>query len=79
VFIVFGLVFSGLVGVDVGVLFDDVEVVIDVLVDDVEGNLVFVFGVVFVGVVFCVVDGCCDKVVFVLDGIVFSGFLDWVE
>jgi len=79
VFIVFGFVLSGLVGVDVGVLFDDVEIVIDLFVEDVEGNFVFVFGVVFVGVEFYVVVGCCDKIVFVLDGIVIEGFFDWVE
>jgi glucose-6-phosphate isomerase len=75
----FGLVPSGLAGVDVGALLDDAEAVTDVLADDAEGNPALVLGAALAGVEPRAARGRRDKVLLVPDGTAFSGFPDWAE
>ncbi|MGN6301473.1 MAG: glucose-6-phosphate isomerase [Angustibacter sp.] len=75
----FGLVPSGLAGVDVGALLDDAESVTDLLADDGEGNPALVLGAALAGVDPTAASGRRDKVVLVPDGTTIEGFSDWAE
>jgi glucose-6-phosphate isomerase len=70
----FGLVPSGLAGVDVGALLDEAGEVVDLLADDAEGNPALVLGAALGGT-----DPLRDKVVFVDEGSGIVGFADWAE
>jgi glucose-6-phosphate isomerase len=75
----FGLVPSGLAGVDVGALLDDAESVTDLLADDGEGNPALVLGAALAGVDPTASTGRRDKIVLVPDGTTIEGFSDWAE
>ncbi|HEX3003490.1 MAG TPA: glucose-6-phosphate isomerase [Angustibacter sp.] len=75
----FGLVPSGLAGVDVGALLDDAEAVTDLLADDGEGNPALVLGAALAGVDPRAASGRRDKIVLVPDGTPIDGFSDWAE
>ncbi len=70
----FGLVPSGLAGVDVADLLDDAAVVADLLAEDAEGNPALVLGAALGGT-----DPLRDKIVFVDEGSGIVGFADWAE
>ena len=70
----FGLVPSGLAGVDVGALLDEAEAVADLLAEDAEGNPGLVLGAALAGQ-----DGARDKLVLAQDGSGIPGFGDWAE
>jgi len=70
----FGLVPSGLAGVDIGALLDEAGEVVDLLADDAEGNPALVLGAALGGS-----DPLRDKVVFVDEGSGIVGFADWAE
>lgn len=70
----FGLVPSGLAGVDTGALLDQAGEVVDLLADDSDGNPALVLGAALGGTV-----PLRDKVVFVDEGSGIVGFPDWVE
>ncbi len=73
----FGLVPSGLAGVDVGALLDDAEAVADLLAEDAEGNPGLVLAAALAGS-----RGATplrDKVVLAEDGSGIPGFADWAE
>jgi glucose-6-phosphate isomerase len=70
----FGLVPSGLAGVDVGALLDQAGEVVDLLADDAEGNPALVLGAALGGT-----NPLRDKVVIVEDGSGIVGFADWAE
>ena len=70
----FGLVPSGLAGVDVGALLDEAEAVADLLAEDAEGNPGLVLGAALAGR-----DGARDKLVLAQDGSGIPGFGDWAE
>ncbi|MGZ5417816.1 MAG: glucose-6-phosphate isomerase [Nocardioides sp.] len=70
----FGLVPSGLAGVDVQALLDDAETVVDLLADDDEGNPALRLGAAMAGT-----DPLRDKLVLVDDGSGLPGFADWAE
>ncbi|MBC7549894.1 MAG: glucose-6-phosphate isomerase, partial [Cellulomonas sp.] len=70
----FGLVPSGLAGVDVGALLDEAEAVADLLAEDAEGNPGLVLGAALAGR-----DGARDKLVLAQDGSSIPGFGDWAE
>jgi glucose-6-phosphate isomerase len=70
----FGLVPSGLAGVDVGGLLDDAEAVADLLAEDDEGNPALRLGAAMAGT-----EPLRDKLVLVDDGSGLPGFADWAE
>jgi glucose-6-phosphate isomerase len=70
----FGLVPSGLAGVDVQALLDDADAVADLLADDDEGNPALRLGAAMAGT-----DPLRDKLVLVDDGSGLPGFADWAE
>ena len=70
----FGLVPSGLAGVDVGGLLDEADEVADLLADDDEGNPGLRLGAALAGT-----DPLRDKIVLVDDGSGLVGFADWAE
>jgi glucose-6-phosphate isomerase len=70
----FGLVPSGLAGVDVGALLDEAESVADVLSEDDEGNPALRLGAAIGGT-----SPLRDKLVLVDDGSGIVGFADWAE
>ncbi len=70
----FGLVPSGLAGVDIGELLDEAAEVADLLADDAEGNPALVLGAALGGTT-----PLRDKVVFVDEGSGIVGFADWAE
>lgn len=70
----FGLVPSGLAGVDVQALLDDADTVSDLLADDDEGNPALRLGAAMAGT-----DPLRDKLVLVDDGSGLPGFADWAE
>jgi glucose-6-phosphate isomerase len=70
----FGLVPSGLAGVDVGALLDEAESVADVLSEDDEGNPALRLGAAIGGT-----RPLRDKLVLVDDGSGIVGFADWAE
>jgi glucose-6-phosphate isomerase len=70
----FGLVPSGLAGVDVEQLLDEAEAVADLLAEDAEGNPALVLGAAFGGT-----SPLRDKVVLADDGSPLVGFADWAE
>ena len=70
----FGLVPSGLAGVDVEALLDEAEVVVDLLAEDGEGNPGLVLGAAMGGT-----SPLRDKVLLVDDGTPIKGFADWAE
>jgi glucose-6-phosphate isomerase len=70
----FGLVPSGLAGVDVEALLDEAEVVVDLLAEDEEGNPGLVLGAALGGT-----SPLRDKVVLIPDGSPVEGFADWAE
>jgi glucose-6-phosphate isomerase len=70
----FGLVPSGLAGVDVEQLLDEAEAVADLLGEDGEGNPALVLGAALGGT-----DPMRDKVVLADDGSPLVGFADWAE
>ncbi|WP_460444934.1 glucose-6-phosphate isomerase [Angustibacter aerolatus] len=70
----FGLVPSGLAGVDVGALLDEAESVTDLLADDGEGNPGLVLGAALGGT-----SPLRDKIVLAADGTPLAGFGDWTE
>jgi glucose-6-phosphate isomerase len=70
----FGLVPSGLAGVDVEQLLDEAESVADLLGEDAEGNPALVLGAALGGT-----DPLRDKVVLADDGSPLVGFADWAE
>jgi glucose-6-phosphate isomerase len=70
----FGLVPSGLAGVDVQALLDDADTVADLLADDDEGNPALRLGAAMAGT-----DPLRDKLVLVDDGSGLPGFADWAE
>jgi glucose-6-phosphate isomerase len=70
----FGLVPSGLAGVDVEQLLDEAEAVADLLAEDADGNPALVLGAALGGT-----DPLRDKVVLVDDGSPLVGFADWAE
>ena len=71
----FGLVPSGLAGVDVGALLDDAEAVADLLSEDAEANPGLVLGAALAGLP----RGVRDKVLLAQDGSGIPGFADWAE
>ncbi len=71
----FGLVPSGLAGVDVGALLDDAEVVADLLGEDAGGNPGLVLGAALAGLP----EAPRDKVLLAQDGSGLPGFADWAE
>ena len=70
----FGLVPSGLAGVDVQELLDDADAVADLLADDDEGNPALRLGAAMAGT-----DPLRDKLVLVDDGSGLPGFGDWAD
>jgi glucose-6-phosphate isomerase len=70
----FGLVPSGLAGVDVATLLDEAESVSDVLAADDEGNPALRLGAAMAGT-----EPLRDKLVLVDDGSEIAGFADWAE
>jgi glucose-6-phosphate isomerase len=70
----FGLVPSGLAGVDIEQLLDEAESVADLLADDDEANPALRLGAVLAGT-----DPLRDKLVLVDDGSGITGFADWAE
>ena len=70
----FGLVPSGLAGVDIEQLLDEAESVADLLADDDEANPALRLGAVLAGT-----DPLRDKLVLVEDGSAIKGFADWAE
>ena len=70
----FGLVPSGLAGVDLEQLLDEAESVADLLADDDEANPALRLGAVLAGT-----DPLRDKLVLVDDGSGITGFADWAE
>jgi len=70
----FGLVPSGLAGVDLEQLLDEAESVADLLADDDEANPALRLGAVMAGT-----DPLRDKLVLVDDGSGMTGFADWAE
>jgi glucose-6-phosphate isomerase len=70
----FGLVPSGLAGVDVAALLDEAAAVTDVLAQDAEGNPGLVLGAAIAGT-----DPLRDKLVLAADGTRVMGFADWAE
>ncbi len=70
----FGLVPSGLAGVDVGELLDDAEAVADLLAEDDDGNPALRLGAAMAGT-----EPLRDKLVLVDDGSGLPGFADWAE
>jgi glucose-6-phosphate isomerase len=70
----FGLVPSGLAGVDLEQLLDEAESVTDLLADDDEANPALRLGAVIAGT-----DPLRDKLVLVDDGSGITGFADWAE
>ena len=70
----FGLVPSGLAGVDLEQLLDEAESVADLLADDDEANPALRLGAVMAGT-----DPLRDKLVLVNDGSGITGFADWAE
>lgn len=70
----FGLVPSGLAGVDIEVLLDDAETVADLLAADDEGNPGLRLGAALAGT-----EPLRDKLVLVDDGSPLVGFPDWAE
>jgi glucose-6-phosphate isomerase len=70
----FGLVPSGLAGVDLEQLLDEAESVSDLLADDDEANPALRLGAVLAGT-----DPLRDKLVLVDDGSGIPGFADWAE
>jgi glucose-6-phosphate isomerase len=70
----FGLVPSGLAGVDVQALLDDADAVADLLAEDDEGNPALRLGAAMAGT-----DPLRDKLVLVDDGSGLPGFADWAE
>ncbi|MGN6575713.1 MAG: glucose-6-phosphate isomerase [Nocardioides sp.] len=70
----FGLVPSGLAGVDVGGLLDDAEAVADLLAEDDDGNPALRLGAAMAGTA-----PLRDKLVLVDDGSGLPGFADWAE
>ncbi|WP_372492024.1 glucose-6-phosphate isomerase [Kineosporia corallincola] len=75
----FGLVPSGLAGVDVGALLDEAAAVSDQLAEDVEANPGLVLGAVLGGSPTPGSNGFRDKVVFADYGSGINGFGDWAE
>lgn len=73
----FGLVPSGLAGVDVGELLDQAEAVADLLAEDADGNPALVLAAALAGDVHA--DPLRDKVVLAEDGSGLPGFGDWAE
>ena len=70
----FGLVPSGLAGVDLEQLLDEAESVTDLLADDDEANPALRLGAVMAGT-----DSLRDKLVLVDEGSGITGFADWAE
>jgi len=70
----FGLVPSGLAGVDLDELLDDASAVSDLLAEDAEGNPALVLGSALGGT-----EPLRDKIVFVDGGSGIVGFADWAE
>ena len=70
----FGLVPSGLAGVDLEQLLDEAESVADLLADDDQANPALRLGAVLAGT-----DPLRDKLVLVDDGSGITGFADWAE
>ena len=70
----FGLVPSGLAGVDVAGLLDDAEAVADLLAEDDDGNPALRLGAAMAGT-----EPLRDKLVLVDDGSGLPGFADWAE
>lgn len=70
----FGLVPSGLAGVDVAALLEDAEAVADLLGEDAEGNPALALGAAVAGT-----QPLRDKLVFVDEGSGIVGFADWAE
>ena len=70
----FGLVPSGLAGVDVEQLLDEAEAVADLLAEDADGNPALVLGAALGGTA-----PLRDKVVLADDGSPLVGFADWAE
>jgi glucose-6-phosphate isomerase len=70
----FGLVPSGLAGVDLEALLDEAEVVVDLLAEDGEGNPGLVLGAALGGT-----SPLRDKIVLIPDGTPIKGFADWAE
>ncbi|WP_370882743.1 glucose-6-phosphate isomerase [Kineosporia succinea] len=75
----FGLVPSGLAGVDVGALLDEAAAVSDQLAEDTESNPGLVLGAVLGGSPTPGSNGFRDKIVFADYGSGISGFGDWAE
>ena len=73
----FGLVPSGLAGVDLGGLLDEAEGVSDLLAEDAEGNPGLVLAAALVGSLQAVPPR--DKIVLAQDGSGLPGFADWAE
>jgi glucose-6-phosphate isomerase len=70
----FGLVPSGLAGVDIGALLDDAAAVADLLTEDSEGNPALVLGSAIAGT-----EPLRDKLIFMDEGSGIVGFADWAE
>ncbi|NLW99067.1 MAG: glucose-6-phosphate isomerase [Actinomycetales bacterium] len=70
----FGLVPSGLAGVDVGALLDDAEAVADILASDDSDNPALILGAVLAGT-----SPLRDKIMLLENGTDISGFGDWAE
>ena len=70
----FGLVPSGLAGVDLEALLDEAEVVTDLLAEDGEGNPGLVLGAALGGT-----QPLRDKILLIPDGTPIKGFADWAE
>ncbi len=75
----FGLVPSGLAGVDVGALLDDAESVTDLLAEDAEGNPALVLGAALAGTDPRGTGARRDKIALAEDGTAIRGFADWAE
>ena len=71
----FGLVPSGLAGVDIGALLDQAETVADLLAEDAQGNPALVLGAALAGLP----HAPRDKVLLASDGSGLPGFADWAE
>ncbi|MFC6006115.1 glucose-6-phosphate isomerase [Angustibacter luteus] len=75
----FGLVPSGLAGVDIGALLDEADSVAGLLAEDAEGNPALVLGAALSGVDPKGSTGRRDKLALAADGTSVVGFGDWAE
>jgi glucose-6-phosphate isomerase len=75
----FGLVPSGLAGVDLATLLDEAAAVTDLLAEDAEGNPALVLGAALAGTHPKDPTGRRDKLALAADGTSIIGFADWAE